>query len=147
MALSAAQLSRLSRDGFVTVPGFWTAEYCRRLVRRANEIVDAFDEKSHRTVFTTNNQSRVSDEYFMNSAANVSCFFEEHAFDGKGALRQEKRLSINKIGHAMHDVDDVFREATYSPSTVAAVRSLFRRPTFVQSMYIFKVRRRIQPIV
>jgi len=34
---------------------------------------------------------------------------EEKAFGSDGSLKQPKALSINKMGHAMHDLDPVFR--------------------------------------
>jgi len=75
----------------------------------------------------------------MGSASNVSCFFEEHAFAEDGALRQAKALSINKIGHALHDLDPVFRAFSRSARMRAVFRALgFERPLPVQSMYIFK---------
>jgi phytanoyl-CoA hydroxylase len=75
----------------------------------------------------------------MNSAANVSFFFEEGAFADDGTLVAAKARSINKIGHALHDVDPVFREFSRSPRMQALYRSLgFKRPLPVQSMYIFK---------
>ena len=38
-------------------------------------------------------------DYFNESANNISFFFEEHAFDEQGTLRQPKAFSINKMGH------------------------------------------------
>ena len=79
------------------------------------------------------------DDYFNNSASNVSCFFEENAFDEAGQLRQAKALSINKIGHALHDVDPIFRNFSRSSKMQAVFKQLgFIRPLPVQSMYIFK---------
>lgn len=47
--------------------------------------------------------------------------------------------SINKIGHALHAHDPVFRSITHSPKVQALVRSLgLQMPVVVQSMYIFK---------
>ncbi|EDL93332.1 phytanoyl-CoA dioxygenase domain containing 1, isoform CRA_d, partial [Rattus norvegicus] len=47
--------------------------------------------------------------------------------------------SINKIGHALHAHDPVFRSITHSPKVQALVRSLgLQIPVVVQSMYIFK---------
>ena len=41
----------------------------------------------------------------------------------------------------MHDLEPLFREATYTPRAAAICKSLgYERPTLVQSMYIFKVR-------
>ena len=35
--------------------------------------------------------------------------------DERGALRQPKHLSINKIGHAMHELDPVFERFSHDP--------------------------------
>ena len=59
-------------------------------------------------MFTTHEQTRTSDDYFLESGDKVRFFFEEDAFLPDGSLKQAKELSINKIGHAMHDLDPVF---------------------------------------
>lgn len=79
------------------------------------------------------------DAYFLDSASEINFFFEEKAFNEQGQLQTPKALSINKIGHAMHDLDPVFREFTRSQPVSAVLQSLgFKRPLPVQSMYIFK---------
>jgi hypothetical protein len=84
-------------------------------------------------------QEKLTSEYFLKSANNISCFFEEGAFDGNGELIKPKGLSINKIGHALHDLDDVFREFSRSDTMKQLYKALgFRKPVPVQSMYIFK---------
>ena len=81
-----------------------------------------------------------SDDYFFESANNVSFFFEEGAHDKDGRLQQEKALSINKIGHAIHDLDPVFRKWTRSHKLTQLLLDLgLIKPMPVQSMYIFKV--------
>tara|TARA_B100000686_G_scaffold154415_1_gene162049 strand:+ start:717 stop:836 length:120 start_codon:yes stop_codon:yes gene_type:complete len=35
-------------------------------------------------------------------------FFEQEAFDKASKLRQDKTHSLNKVGHALHDLDPVF---------------------------------------
>lgn len=49
----------------------------------------------------------------------MRCFFEEEAFGEDGQLRQAKALSINKIGHTMHDIDPVFEAFTHDPKLAA----------------------------
>lgn len=69
----------------------------------------------------------------------MRCFFEEEAFDAAGALKQPKALSINKIGHAMHDLDPVFEQFSHGPELDALARDAgIADPHVYQSMYIFK---------
>ncbi|KAI8468442.1 MAG: hypothetical protein J3K34DRAFT_522911 [Monoraphidium minutum] len=138
--LSQQQADRFWEDGFLVVPGFAAAEEVAALRARADELVAAFDPESV-SIFSTkdDNQAQSKDPYFLASASNISFFFEEKAFDEAGRLRQPKPLSINKIGHALHDLDPVFRSYARSPRMAAALRALgLRRPAPVQSMYIYK---------
>jgi phytanoyl-CoA hydroxylase len=69
----------------------------------------------------------------------VRCFFEEEAFDADGRLRQPKALSINKIGHALHDLDPVFDRFSRDPRLAALAQDLgLAEARLWQSMYIFK---------
>ncbi|MEM1334063.1 MAG: phytanoyl-CoA dioxygenase family protein [Actinomycetota bacterium] len=137
--LTSEQIDAYDRDGFLVVPDFLPLEQCARLKTRANEIVDEWEPSGERTVFTTNEQERISNGEFLDSGATTWCFFEEEAFDDDGELRQDKSLSINKIGHAQHDLDPVFREVVYGAGigTVAADLGMHDLLA-LQSMYIFK---------
>jgi phytanoyl-CoA hydroxylase len=137
--LADEQIERYVRDGFLVVPDFVDPTACRELRRRACEIVAAFDPGEHRSIFTTDDQSRVSDQEFFDSAGAIHCFFEEHAFGADGELVQDKELSINKIGHAMHDLDDVFERFSYTDDLAKVAHDLgLVDPLALQSMYIFK---------
>ncbi|HVS46865.1 MAG TPA: phytanoyl-CoA dioxygenase family protein [Verrucomicrobiae bacterium] len=139
MALTQAQRRRFEEDGFLVVPGFKSPAEIAGLRARAQAIVEAFDPSESVSIFTTNDQAQKSDDYFLTSGDKVRCFFEEDAFDEGGSLRQPKELSINKIGHAMHDLDPVFEEFSRDPrlSEIAADIGL-SDPRLYQSMYIFK---------
>eukprot|EP00638_Chattonella_subsalsa_P003970 CAMPEP_0117734680 /NCGR_PEP_ID=MMETSP0947-20121206/833_1 /TAXON_ID=44440 /ORGANISM="Chattonella subsalsa, Strain CCMP2191" /LENGTH=246 /DNA_ID=CAMNT_0005549535 /DNA_START=190 /DNA_END=930 /DNA_ORIENTATION=+ len=92
-----------------------------------------------RTIFTTNEQTRFGNDYFLESGDKIRFFWEEDAFDSKGEFKQAKEDSINKIGHALHDLDEVFRQASYEKRIGAIARDLgMSKPLAVQSMYIFK---------
>ncbi|KQQ87833.1 phytanoyl-CoA dioxygenase family protein [Massilia sp. Leaf139] len=137
--LSAEQRSQYERDGFIVLPGFKSLDEITALRARAESIVEAFDPNESRSIFTTREQERVSDAWFLGSDNTVRCFFEEEAFGPDGQLRQAKALSINKIGHAMHDLDPVFSAFTRDPRLAAVARDLgLARPQVWQSMYIFK---------
>eukprot|EP00243_Klebsormidium_subtile_P004073 TRINITY_DN17848_c0_g1_i1.p1 TRINITY_DN17848_c0_g1~~TRINITY_DN17848_c0_g1_i1.p1 ORF type:complete len:290 (-),score=42.38 TRINITY_DN17848_c0_g1_i1:330-1199(-) len=136
--LIAAQKAAYDQDGFLLLEDFVSLEECERLKQRAEELVADFDPKDI-SIFSTKNQKQHTDGYFYKSAGNISFFFEEKAFDEKGQLVQPKALSINKIGHALHDLDPAFRSFSRSEKVAAVMASLgYKRPLPVQSMYIFK---------
>jgi phytanoyl-CoA hydroxylase len=131
-------LERFQRDGFLLVPDFVDAPSCDAMIARARELVATFEPKTV-SIFTTNEQTRTSDDYFLESGDDVRFFFEEEAFLPDGTLRQDKATSINKIGHALHERDDVFRRFSSSASVKSVVSALqLAKPALVQSMYIFK---------
>jgi phytanoyl-CoA hydroxylase len=137
--LSDDQAAQFHRDGFLVVPDFVDADAIAALRTRAVEIVDEWEPTGERTVFTTEQQERVSNREFLASGDITWCFFEEDAFGPDGELVQAKELSINKLGHAMHDLDPVFERFTYTDrlAEVAADIGLVD-PLVLQSMYIFK---------
>ena len=137
--LTRDQLDAYDRDGFLILPGFADADTCAGLMARAEALVDAFDPAGVASVFSTTDQTRTTDDYFLSSGDKIRFFFEEGAFDGQGRLRQDKRLSINKIGHALHDLDPVFDAWSRRDALAGICADLgFRQPLLMQSMYIFK---------
>jgi phytanoyl-CoA hydroxylase len=138
MALDQTQVQAWERDGFLVVPDAIPLERCRELQARAAEIVADFDPATV-SIFSTHEQTRTSDEYFLSSGDAVRCFFEEGAFDDDGRLTQPKERSINKIGHAMHDLDPTFDAFSRQPAIAEAARSIgLGEALLLQSMYIFK---------
>ncbi|GMH42145.1 hypothetical protein BSKO_10064 [Bryopsis sp. KO-2023] len=129
--------TRFETDGFAVIEGFATPDEVAALRKRAGELIDEVQPEDL-TIFSTKNQT--ANDYFNKSAGNISLFFEENAFNAEGNLRQDKSLSINKLGHAMHDLDPTFRNFSRSPKMKAVFDALAcqQRPTPVQSMYIFK---------
>lgn len=125
--------------GVLCIEGFASPDECAALMKRAVEIVEEFDPKTFTVFDTKGEQSQYLDNYFLESSSNISCFFEEKAFDENKNLVQPKARSINKIGHALHDKEPVFKAVGESPKMQALLRDLgFKQPLPIQSTFIFK---------
>ncbi|HEX6188786.1 MAG TPA: phytanoyl-CoA dioxygenase family protein [Pyrinomonadaceae bacterium] len=137
--MNSEQLNRYESQGFLVLENFVDAAACDRLRARAEELVREFDPRGIISIFSTNEQARTSDDYFLESGDKIRFFFEENAFNADGSLRQKKEKSINKIGHALHDLDPVFAEFSRRDEIKQLVSDLgIDRPLLLQSMYIFK---------
>jgi phytanoyl-CoA hydroxylase len=112
---------------------------CNGLREHTLKLVDDFDTESVRSIFSAMEQIQLGDTYFEQSGDKIRFFFEQDAFDADGNLRQSKEDSLNKMGHAMHDLDPVFDAFSRTPELAAIVDSLgYNDPVILQSMYIFK---------
>src|SRR5712691_9015457 len=139
MKLSFEQLSIYESDGFLVLENFVDSKTCDGLRARAEALVQGFNPKGVVSVFSTHEQTRTSDDYFLESGDKIRFFFEENAFLLDGTLRQSKEQSINKIGHALHDLDPIFDRFSRTQKIKQLVSDLgIEQPLLLQSMYIFK---------
>lgn len=131
--------SEFQEQGFLILENFVSPTICDQLRQQTAKLVLEFEPQTIKNIFTTNEQNRISNKYFFDSSEKISFFFEENAFDNKGNLCQSKELSINKIGHALHELDSVFKAFSYSNKTANLATELaLKNPIIIQSMYIFK---------
>jgi phytanoyl-CoA hydroxylase len=139
LAMERAQLAQYQREGLLVLPNFVSHDACKALRARAEELVREFDPAGVVSVFSTHEQTRTSNDYFLESGDKTRFFFEENAFNADGSFRQQKATSINKIGHALHDLDPVFDEFSRRDEIKELVSDLgIDQPLLLQSMYIFK---------
>lgn len=137
--ISSQQRADFERDGFLILPGFASAKEVEKLRDAATDIMTAAataggsdDTADRNTVFNTVDQAHAQDEWFLTSGDKIRCFLEEQTHpDGTPA--------VNKIGHALHDLDPAFIEFSYRSDLVELVSDLgFVAPQMLQSMYICK---------
>jgi phytanoyl-CoA hydroxylase len=137
--LTAEHIQKYQTNGFLVVDEFANESECDALRERAEQLVHEFEPAEVVSIFTTHEQSRIADDYFMTSGDKIRFFFEEKAFLTDGTLKQRKERSINKIGHALHDLDPVFDRFSRSEKVKEVANAIgFAESYLVQSMYIFK---------
>ncbi|XP_016052169.1 PREDICTED: phytanoyl-CoA dioxygenase domain-containing protein 1 isoform X1 [Miniopterus natalensis] len=118
--LNPTQLQKFQQDGFLVLEGFLSADECVAMQQRIGDIVAQMDVPLHcRTEFSTQGEEQLraqgSTDYFLSSGDKIRFFFEKGVFDKKGNFLVPPEKSINKIGHALHAHDPVFKCVTHSP--------------------------------
>lgn len=138
-ALTRAMLADYKAAGVLVLEGFVSRARCRELREHVLTMVNAFDPSMENHVFSAMEQDQLGDRYFEESGDKIRFFFEHDAFDEQGRLRQSRAMSLNKMGHAMHDLDPVFDAFSRTPELGRVVVDLgFSDPGIIQSMVIFK---------
>ncbi|XP_075415210.1 phytanoyl-CoA dioxygenase domain-containing protein 1 isoform X2 [Tenrec ecaudatus] len=118
--LSPSQVRKFQEDGFLVLEGFLSVAECAAMKERIGEIMAKMDVPLHcRTEFSTQEEEQLraqgSADYFLTSGDKIRFFFEKGVFDKAGNFLVPPEKSINKIGHALHAHDSVFRRVTHSP--------------------------------
>lgn len=149
LQLTEEQVEFFHKNGYLLIPDFYNAETVKDLKDRMQEILNNFEFTETKTVFTTGaDQTAHADDYFLTSGDKIRYFWEEHAWESTtdpetGEITKKMvnpvHQSINKVGHALHDLDEVYQKASYDPCLGRILRDLgMIKPVIAQSMYIFK---------
>ncbi|XP_008421907.1 phytanoyl-CoA dioxygenase domain-containing protein 1 isoform X1 [Poecilia reticulata] len=139
-------VQKYKEDGYVVLDGLLTSQECDELRQRMAEIVDRMDVPDHcRTTFSTyhdeqlKKQMQGNADYFITSGDKIRFFFEKGVFDDKGEFIVPKQQSLNKVGHALHAYEALYKKVTHSPKVQGIAKKLgLVNPVILQSMYIFK---------
>lgn len=137
--LTPLQIEQYQQKGYLVFEQLFNDEQLQSLKQQAKSIIEKWQPQQQRHFFTTNDNNRSGDHYFLDSAEKVRCFFEEEAFNKDGELVQDRTLCINKIGHALHALDPVFEQFSCQSVLGDIAHDLgMAQPQIRQSMYIFK---------
>jgi phytanoyl-CoA hydroxylase len=137
--LAQEMIADFRSAGVLILRDFVPVSRCEKLRHRMLELIDDFDPAEVKTVFSTRSDEHQADDYFIGSGDKIRFFLEDGAFDEAGNLVRSKADSLNKVGHAMHDLDPEFDAFSRTPELAGLAASIgFDDPAIIQSMYIFK---------
>ena len=119
--------------GCLILEGFVSEQACDNLMAAADRLSRELVEAADGHAFDAVDNQHADEDYFLSSGDVMRAFMEERV-EGVDRVR-----AVNKLGHAMHDLDPVFDRFSRSPELAEAAKRIgFVEPALLQSMYIFK---------
>jgi phytanoyl-CoA hydroxylase len=139
LPLNKEMLNFWNDNGYLIIENFKTHQECDELIQRSKELIEEQDFNNQQSVFDTVSQSHNDDNYFLESGDKIRFFFEEKANLDEENVKTNKQYIVNKIGHALHDLDDKFIAFSKNDQLDQIAKAVgFQNPLLLQSMYIFK---------
>ena len=139
LPMTAKMVNFWEDNGYLIIENFKTNEECDELIQRSKELIEEQDFNNQQSVFDTISQTHNDDNYFLESGDKIRFFFEEKANLSENNIKTNKQYIVNKIGHALHDLDDKFINFSKTEDLDNIAKAIgFKDPLLLQSMYIFK---------
>jgi phytanoyl-CoA hydroxylase len=139
LPINNEMLNFWNENGYLIIENFKTEEECDSLIERSIKLIEEQDFFNQKSVFDTVSQSHNDDSYFLESGDKIRFFFEEKAVLNDENIKNNKQYIVNKIGHALHDLDDSFIQFSKNHDLDKIAKAIgFEDPQLLQSMYIFK---------
>lgn len=135
--------AQFNKDGYVVLEDFLSAQEIEKLKSAGKELTRDLENDKPKVVFSVENQTpeskKARDQYLLDSADQICPFYEKGAIGPNGELLADTEVSVNKVGHALHELDPIFRGITFSEKVKEVCFQLdLQEPVVAQSMYIYK---------
>ncbi|MBU2713316.1 phytanoyl-CoA dioxygenase family protein [Zooshikella harenae] len=129
--ISAKQKADYFCDGYLIIKDFASSLECLTL----KQVIQPYlkQGEAEDVIFSTQDQCHCEEQYFLESGNQIRCFYEQNK------RQEDKTRAINKVGHALHAQDAVFKRWSTSPNIARLAYDLgMKQPALIQSMYILK---------
>jgi len=135
--MHAEFLAILREYGFVLIEDVFDITETNEMRSEIIRIVENIDvDNNPKVTFNASDEKKhVCDKYFLESVDKISHFFEEGAIDPiSDDILVPKCKAFNKVGHALHSLNSVFRKFTFGERIQTIVRLIgYRQPKVVQT--------------
>jgi phytanoyl-CoA hydroxylase len=136
--LNSEQVNAFESDGFLVLPDFVPRAECAALLDYSRGLAAQLAWEVQRMDFLPTLDSPAHEDYFLSSGDKIRVFFEKNGIDPASGAESGWR-GVDKIGHALHDLDPMFDEFSRDPRLGAICRQVgMIDPLLLQSMVIFK---------
>jgi len=147
--LSKEQLEKFDKDGFLVIENFLNSDQCTLAYQEAGKIIEKFIDSedleqipSFPFVSKSEMPSKFESDYFEQSASDIKLFLNKKEFTAESHQDTQAKAKVirkraNRIGHALHARNPVFRDIVFSQEVKDVVKSLeFHKPIVCQSMFL-----------
>lgn len=126
--------------GYGVIKGFLTQDEVEAMRLEARRLIHEESRKEGNKLQVFGNDFNMKSKYFLDSSDKVCYFFEKDAVNLETfALQLPEEESLAKIAHALHSLNEVFKNVTTSQKVKEVFKGIgYVEPTVVQSMVIFK---------
>ncbi|WP_429645919.1 phytanoyl-CoA dioxygenase family protein [Skermanella aerolata] len=136
--LNKEQVDAFESDGFLVLPDFVPRAECAALLNYSRGLAAQLSWEVQRMDFLPTLDSPKHEDYFLTSGDKIRVFFEKAGIAAMGPAEPGWQ-GVDKIGHALHDLDPMFDEFSRDSRLDAICRQTgMVDPLLLQSMVIFK---------
>lgn len=138
--LSMKNIEFYNENGYFHIKNLFSKEKINKLKEEAETLMK--NQDPNELSFAFNGGSNLNQDYFLKSGDKVRFFLEDQSFDENGRIKLPLIDCVNKIGHGLHDFNQVFKEFSYSKEILNIIKSIgYVNPMIIMSMYILKSKR------
>ena len=119
--------------GCLVLEGFVSETACDDLIAASERLTQELLDEAEGHAFDAVDNQHSDEDYFLSSGSVIRAFME----DKVGGV--DRKRAVNKLGHAMHDLDPSFEAFSHQKQLLKLTKQLgLGTPLLLQSMLIFK---------